>query len=378
MKRIVYLFVLILLLCVGCEVETVEEPVVKTYTVSFVTNTDSVMSDLTVEEGKSARAPEEPVNEGYVFGGWYSDSSLTKKFNFPAKVSADITLYAKWILIKPCTVKWAGIRVSSYGMRSSFGRNFPDVDTMAGFAEKMESCYEGSTGAYLLIVGTMSGDDSCSLNFPVSEDYDYIYGSRNDRYEEYLDKFDELGYSVWLQVEPGYADLVTLATLVLDQYGHHSCVKGFGIDVEWHKPVEGVEEGTKLSAQDARKVVAKVREYNPEYTVFVKHWEAAWLPANVEGLIYVDDWQQFTSLRNAVSVFAEWSKTFAPYPVMFQIGYDADTRIWSAFENPAKEFGQTIVDGCNTGNDVGIIWVDFTLDDVIDKIVLEGEEPSAD
>ena len=369
MKRIVYLLVLILLICVSCEVESKEENnSVKTYTVSFITNADFVMGDITVEEGEKANAPEEPVNEGYVFGGWYSDSDLKERFSFPADISDDITLYAKWILNEPNNLKWAGIRVSTYGMRSSFGRNnFPDVEKMSGFAQKMESCYEGSTGTYLLIVGTMSGSDTCSLNFPVSGNYEYIYGSNSDRYEDYLDKFDEMGYSVWLQVEPGYADLVTLAKLVLDQYGHHSCVKGFGIDVEWHKPIEGVEEGTKLSAEDAKKVLAKVREYNPEYTVFVKHWEAAWLPADIEGLIYVDDWQMFKSLQNAVDVFSEWSKTFAPNPVMFQIGYEADKWLWNKFDNPAKEFGQTILEGCNTGNDTGIIWVDFTLDDVIDK-----------
>ena len=215
-------------------------------------------------------------------------------------------------------------------------------------------------------MGTVGGN-GCQLNFPVSGSYENIRGSRNDLYEEYLDAFDDLGYSVWLQVEPGYADLVTLAGLVLDRYGHHSCVKGFGIDVEWHKPVEGVEEGTKLSAQDANKVLAKVRTYNPDYTVFVKHWEAAWLPAGIDGLIYVDDWQQFTSKRNAVEVFAEWAKHFAPNPVMFQIGYDADEWIWNKYTNPAKEFGQLIADGCYTGNDLGIIWVDFTLDQVMDK-----------
>ena len=74
----------------------------------------------------------------------------------------------------------------------------------------------------------------------------------------------------------------------------------------------------------------------------------------------MDDWQQFTSQRNAVEVFSEWTKYFAPHPVMFQIGYDADKKIWS-------KFVQTIVEGCNTGNDVGIIWVDFTLDDVMVK-----------
>ena len=271
----------------------------------------------------------------------------------------------------PCTVKWAGIRISSYGIRSSFGKdNFPSETEMAGFATRMASCYEGSTGTYILIVGTMSGSDTCSLAFPISGDYNYIYGSKDDRYESYLDKCDELGIDVWLQVEPGYADLVTLAGLVLDRYGHHSCVKGFGIDVEWHKPIEGTDEGTKLSDKDAKKVLDKVRSYNSGYTVFVKHWMTRQLPSKMEGLIYVNDSQQFGDMNEVIADFSQWAAYYAPQPVMFQIGYNADKWIWNGTEyktNPAKLFGQAIVDGCNSGNDVGIIWVDFTLADVIDK-----------
>lgn len=272
----------------------------------------------------------------------------------------------------PCTVKWAGIRVSTYGMRSFGKDNFPDETQMAGFVEKMTSCYEGSEGAYILIVGTVSGD-SCGLNFPVEGNYDYIRGSKNDLYDSYLDKFDEMGYSVWLQVEPGDADLVTLATLVMNQYSHHSCVKGFGIDVEWHKPVENSDAGTKLSDKDAKAVLAKIREYNPEYTLFVKHWMRSYLPSRMDGLIYVNDSQQFGSMDEVLTDFSEWARYYAPQPVMFQIGYRADSWIWNTYDNPAKEFGQAIVDECQSGNDVGIIWVDFTLNQVIDKIVLESD-----
>lgn len=271
----------------------------------------------------------------------------------------------------PCTVKWAGIRISTYGMRSFGKDSFPSETEMAGFATNMASCYEGSTGAYILIVGTMSGDDTCALAFPVSGNYDYIYGgSKNDRYESYLDECDKQGIDVWLQVEPGYADLVTLADLVMKQYSHHSCVKGFGIDVEWHKPIEGTDEGTKLSDSDAKKVLAKVRSYNPEYTVFVKHWMTRQLPSNMEGFIYVNDSQQFGDMNEVVEDFSQWAAYYAPQPVMFQIGYNADKWIWNGTDyktNPARLFGQAIVDGCNSGNDVGIIWVDFTLPEVIYK-----------
>ena len=267
----------------------------------------------------------------------------------------------------PCTVKWAGIRISTYGMRSSFGKdNFPSETDMAGFATKMASCYEGSAGAYILIVGEIHGN-GCTLYFPVSGDYENIDGSKTDRYESYLDECDKQGINVWLQVESGYADLVTLADIVMKHYGHHSCVKGFGIDVEWHKPIEGSDEGTKLSDDDARKVLAKVRSYNPEYTVFVKHWMQRQLPSKMDGLIYVNDSQQFGSMSEVLEDFSSWAKYYAPQPVMFQIGYNADTWIWSEYTNPAKEFGQAIVDACHSANDVGIIWVDMTLSKVINK-----------
>ena len=270
----------------------------------------------------------------------------------------------------PCTVKWAGIRISTYGMRSSFGKdNFPSETQMAGFATNMASCYEGSTGAYVLIVGEIHSN-GCTLYFPVTGNDENIEGSKTDRYESYLDECDKQGISVWLQVEPGYGDLVTLADIVMKHYGHHSCVKGFGIDVEWHKPVEGADEGTKLSDSVAKQVLAKVRSYNPEYTVFVKHWDMRWLPSKIEGLIYVNDSQQFDNMTQVKNEFSEWAAYYAPQPVMFQIGYNADKAIWNGTDyaaNPAKLFGQAIVDACNSGNDVGIIWVDMTLSQVINK-----------
>ncbi len=263
-------------------------------------------------------------------------------------------------------VKWAGIRVSSYGLRESFGKdNFPGVSKMSGFAGTMSSKYEGSTGAYLLIVGTMSGEDTCHLYFPVDGEYSYIESSEKDLYEAYLTEFDKKGYSVWLQVEPGNADLVTLAKLVMDRYAHHECVKGFGIDVEWHKPKEDDDRGTKLSDYQAKKVLNAVRAYNSEYTLFVKHWMKSYLPSRMEGLIYVNDSQQFGDLEDVQEQFAKWAANYAPQPVMFQIGYKADRWIWSQFKDPAREFGQYIVDGCTSGNDIGIIWVDFTLNEVL-------------
>lgn len=287
----------------------------------------------------------------------------------------------------PRAVKWAGVRVSYYGIRSSFRNGkeftFPSASDMVGFGQKMSACYDGSVGTYLLIVGTISSDyddagntvnGKCSLQFPLSKTIKNARGSEEDFYEDYLTAMDKAGQAVWLQVEPGDADLVELAKEVMNHYKHHSCVKGFGIDVEWYEYREKAEDdegdSSKLSDATAKAVVDAVRAINPEYTVFVKHWDEDWLPPKYrDGLIFVSDSQYYDSPAQQRNDFAQWAAYYDPYPVMFQIGYAADKdSVWGSYANPAKELGQFIADGCRTNNDIGIIWVDFTLKEAMSKI----------
>ena len=268
-------------------------------------------------------------------------------------------------------VEWAGIRVSSYGIRGSFGRDnpFPSPDEMSGFISKVKSCYEGSKGACILIVGTVSESTwDCHLAFPLSHDIDRVNGSEEDFYEAYLDAFDEAGYEVWLQVEPGEADLIELAKEVLNRYKDHPSVKGFGIDVEWHETAGTDGYGTPLTDEEAAEILAVVREINPEYTVFVKHWDSGWLPDPADGLIFVNDSQQFRSLDEMKEEFSSWAYFYEPCPVMFQIGYNADKRVWGKMENPVLELGTALQNECTYGNVLGIIWVDFTLKEAVGKI----------
>ena len=274
-----------------------------------------------------------------------------------------------WLdLVSP--VRWAGIRVSSYGIRGSFGEdNFPTPQEMASYSGKVASCYEGSTGACILIVGTVSERTwDCRLAFPLSHEIDRVTGREDDFYEAYLDAYDKAGYDVWLQVEPGEADLVDLAKEVLNRYKHHKSVKGFGIDVEWHKTAGTNGYGVKLTDEEAARVLAAVREVNPEYTLFVKHWDSGWLPDAADGLIFVNDSQQFRSLDQMKDEFSGWAFLYEPCPVMVQIGYDADRRVWGKMENPILELGTALQNECTYGNDLGIIWVDFTLKEAIGKI----------
>jgi uncharacterized repeat protein (TIGR02543 family) len=49
-----------------------------------------------VLHGAEADEPEDPINDGYEFGGWYSDPAFSTAYDFNTLVISDITLYAKW------------------------------------------------------------------------------------------------------------------------------------------------------------------------------------------------------------------------------------------------------------------------------------------
>ncbi|CAI6079554.1 InlB B-repeat-containing protein [Cohnella sp. JJ-181] len=71
----------------------------RSYTVSFDSNEGSAVADQTVIEGNKTAAPGAPTKEGFVFGGWYSDSGLTSAYDFETTVvTGSFTLYAKWTI----------------------------------------------------------------------------------------------------------------------------------------------------------------------------------------------------------------------------------------------------------------------------------------
>ena len=68
-----------------------------TYKVTFVTNEGTEVAEQIVNENDKAAKPKNPKKEGYTFAGWYKDEALTEEFDFNAPVTADVTVYAKWI-----------------------------------------------------------------------------------------------------------------------------------------------------------------------------------------------------------------------------------------------------------------------------------------
>lgn len=65
--------------------------------VKFDAQGGSSVNGQTPASGSTVSKPTDPTREGYTFAGWYADEACTKAYDFSVAVTADMTLYAKWI-----------------------------------------------------------------------------------------------------------------------------------------------------------------------------------------------------------------------------------------------------------------------------------------
>lgn len=281
-------------------------------------------------------------------------------------------------------VVYAGARSSAYGL----GNRWFTREEWGSVAEQMQAWYPSAKPTMIWIVGSLSGM-GCNLEFIPDESVDtealekqYIYFSESQRrnhlsHEEYLNYFDQNGIQVYLQVEPGFADVETLIDLILKQYGHHPCVAGIGVDVEWY---HGITEDSGLPISDvlAEKWDRHIKEINPEYRLFLKHYNIRYLPPTYRSdILFVNDSQGFGSpvgdvlgvydenlddVLGFIPEFKRFADAFPENEVLYQIGYASDATWYYTMGDPVVlSLGQRLAEV--TKQNCGIIWVDFTLKD---------------
>ena len=103
--------------------------------VTFNANGGSAVESQTVQINGKAVYPITPTRENYTFSCWCSDSSLTTVFDFNTAITADITLYAKWVQISN-TVTFrsnGGSSVSSQDVMIGSYATEPETPTKEGF-----------------------------------------------------------------------------------------------------------------------------------------------------------------------------------------------------------------------------------------------------
>ena len=260
----------------------------------------------------------------------------------------------------------AGFRASRI-LSSYPNRIFPEPEYWESVGDQMSSKFFGYQPGGVLIVSIYLSDPLgfTLLNFPnpTSTQYDSIIFSSTDQNERFLNHFDTTGVKVWLQVEPGGANIDTLINLVLNKYKHHPSVLGFGVDVEWYQTYD-FSGGRKINDAEVERWENNVKSINENSTLFLKHYSDKWMPPNYRGdLIFIDDSQDFNWYSNPydgmITEFKNWGNKFSPNNVGFQIGYPADENWWGIYSDPVKELGDRLI--ANVPNLTGLYWVDFTV-----------------
>jgi hypothetical protein len=252
----------------------------------------------------------------------------------------------------------AGFRYSTYGI----GRNDPGPDYWLGVGREMAEPFEGATPQAVWIVAEIAGPGTV-LTFPGTTDDVHIHFRSEDNNEAALDAFDEAGFDVWLQLEPGNASVPELIDIVLDRYGHHSSVIGVGVDVEWLETAQ--PEGRPVTDEEARTWLAAIRAHDPGDRLFLKHWETDVMPPGErDGILFISDEQDFADLDAMVTAFVEWGETFAPAQVGFQYGYFSDRPWWNELGDPPADIGHELLGAIP--NTAGLYWVDFTIFEIFE------------
>jgi len=254
----------------------------------------------------------------------------------------------------------AGFRASRL-IESELNGQFPDANYWLRVGNGMAQRFTNTDPAGIWIVSIYWNNGVTGVGFPSSgRQVPYVEFSDIDESEDHLTKFDNTGLKIWLQVEPGSADVDTLMDLVMNRYKHHQCVVGFGIDVEWYKYDKTHKDGQKVPDSVAQHWEAHLQSIKSSYTLFLKHFFPDWMPPTYRGnILFVDDSQEFPSLSSMVSEFKVWGSTFSPNKVAFQFGYEADSLWWRNYTDPPSKIGDTlrsVIPNC-----YGLFWVDFTI-----------------
>lgn len=101
-------------------------PNLEQYTVTFDSMGGTNVEAATVDEDTAVGKPQNPSKTGYTFAGWYSDKTCAKEYDFTAKVTGDIKLYAKWTA-KTFQITFAANGAGASGMPGAVTKKYNET-----------------------------------------------------------------------------------------------------------------------------------------------------------------------------------------------------------------------------------------------------------
>lgn len=114
------------------------------YTVKFNSQNGSAVANITAGYNTKITAPANPTRTGYTFAGWYKEAACTHAWDFAADtVTANITLFAKWIAIPAAPTGVKAVSASYNSIKISWNA----VSGVAGYEVWREAAGES---AYML------------------------------------------------------------------------------------------------------------------------------------------------------------------------------------------------------------------------------------
>lgn len=174
----------------------------------------------------------------------------------------------------------------------------------------------------------------------------------DNQHEAAFTYLDGLPVSVFLETRPGSGtNMVNLIDTYFKKWGKHSCIKGFGIDLEFYKAISDAE---------AKAMDEKLKSFNPEYRLFFKHWETGYMPKTYRGkgdLIFMSTSSEETP-SSLIKQHADFCNAFTNAACGAQIGYPADEPSgpnhshptsgasydgWDKFKDPIKDWGDAFL-----------------------------------
>ncbi len=123
------------------------------YQVTFVSNNGASDIIVPIEAGKTVPTPTDPLKTNYLFRGWYTDSTLTQRYDFAQPVTQNLSLYAKYEIDATALTNKISTDIIK-GVVKIYNKSynsFLGIETASSTAQGSGFCFHIENGCYYIL-----------------------------------------------------------------------------------------------------------------------------------------------------------------------------------------------------------------------------------